>query len=142
MDQGADKEGREGTRDAAAIRHVLVVEDEQYFATMLATFLELDGFTVLGPAPSVIEALSLIDAAPKIDCAVLDIDLNGEASYPVADALVGRRIPFLFLTGFDREVVPEKYARFDMRQKPVEALQLSRSLNDLLRQRERSSSSA
>ena len=118
--------------ESEANRYVLVVEDEEYFATMLAAFLELDGFTVLGPAATVDAALTLIESAGHIDCAVLDIDLHGDVSYPVADALVEHHIPFLFLSGCDRGSVPEKYAQFAMRQKPVEALQLSRSLSELL----------
>ena len=37
--------------------------------------------------------------AEAIDAAVLDINLNGQKNYPVADALAARRVPFVFSTG-------------------------------------------
>jgi CheY-like chemotaxis protein len=114
------------------VRQVLVVEDEYFLASMLALSLQLDGFRVVGPAGSVPQALALLEKHRHVDCAVLDLNLQGEAAYPVADTLLERRVPFLFLTGYARQIVPDKYAEVQLRQKPVEGAQLSRLLQDLL----------
>lgn len=47
----------------------------------------------------------------SIDAAVLDINLQGEAVFPVADALIERGIPFVFATGYDQSAVPAPYER-------------------------------
>ena len=69
---------------------VLIVEDELLDA----------GATVLGPVPSVSDALRLVEAAADggISAAVLDINLQGEAVGPVADRLVALGVPFVFAT--------------------------------------------
>jgi CheY-like chemotaxis protein len=114
------------------VRQVLVVEDEYFLASMLALSLELDGFRVLGPAGSVPQALALLEKHRSVDCAVLDLNLRGETSYAVADTLLERRVPFMFLTGYARQVLPEKYADVPLRQKPVEGSQLAQLLHELL----------
>jgi len=79
-------------------RRVLLVEDEAIIALDLAALLTDLGAVVVGAAHCVANALELLNKG-KIDCAVLDINLNGEPVYPVAraldldDAAVYRRIP-------------------------------------------------
>ena len=80
-------------------RRVLLVEDEAIIALDLAALLTDLGAVVVGPAHSVADALELLNEG-KIDCAVLDINLNGEPVYPVARALETRRIPFVFVTSY------------------------------------------
>ncbi|AZO56398.1 MULTISPECIES: hypothetical protein [unclassified Mesorhizobium] len=58
------------------------------------------GCGVIGPASSVKDALERIDSAP-LDGAVLDVNLNGERSFPIAEHLASRGIPFVFLAGYD-----------------------------------------
>ena len=53
------------------------------------------GCTVVGPATRVDEALKMIEIA-AIDLAVVDVNLNGQRSYPVVDALAERGVPFAF----------------------------------------------
>lgn len=75
--------------------NVLVVEDELLLAMATQTILEDAGFTVLGPARSVAEAIPYIGSA---DAAVLDINLIGETSAAVALALTACGIPFVVLS--------------------------------------------
>lgn len=64
----------------------------------------------MGPVPSVADALALLQGGPSPDLAVLDINLQGEMVYPVADALLASGIPFLFVTGYDAMEIPRAYA--------------------------------
>ena len=87
-------------------RHVLVVEDEYLLAEDLRMTLERYGAEVLGPVPSVGEAMASIADHPELDGAVLDMNLRGNMVFPVADMLVARGITFFFTTGYiDRKSV-------------------------------------
>jgi DNA-binding LytR/AlgR family response regulator len=78
---------------------VLVVEDQFLLAQSLRYALASD-FEVLGPAATCESALRIVEAG-EVDLAVLDIDLHGQSSAPVALALRERGRPLLFLTGYD-----------------------------------------
>lgn len=101
-------------------RRVLVVEDEYTLAEDVAAELERLGAMVVGPVPSVREALALLDGGPAPDAAILDINLGGELAYPVADALRRRGIPFIFATGYDASAIPPAYADVPRVEKPVD----------------------
>jgi CheY-like chemotaxis protein len=110
-------------------RRFLVVEDEYLIAVSLALALEGDGVEVVGPVGSVRDALVLVEAeGSRLDGAVLDINLHDERVYPVADALAARGVPFVFLTGYDAQVVPDAYAGVPRCEKPVSSMLLSRML--------------
>jgi CheY-like chemotaxis protein len=86
---------------ALAGRRVLVVEDEPLVALELATALEEAGCEVVGPATSLAEALDLARAqAHRLDAAVLDANLHGHSSRPVADILAGHRVKVIYVTGY------------------------------------------
>ena len=108
-------------------RRILLVEDEMLIACMLGDMLAELGCAVIGPAARVAQALAVIEAE-IIDAAVLDISLNQELSYPVADALIARRIPFLFSTGYDRSRVWPGYQSLPMLQKPFHLRELTKVL--------------
>lgn len=80
-------------------RKVLVVEDEPMIAMLIEDMLIDLGCTVIGPAMGLAEGLELADT-PELDAAVLDVNLNGQRSYGLADALATRGIPVLFATGY------------------------------------------
>lgn len=71
--------------------------------------LERAGAIVVGPAPSVGKALRLIDGGAVIDAAVLDVNLGDENSFPVAEVLRARAVPFLFATGYDSADIPDEW---------------------------------
>ena len=84
-------------------RRVLVVEDEALVAMMMEDGLLDAGAEIVGPACSVGEALEIIErTAPDggLSVAVLDINLEGAAVFPVADCLAARGVPFVFCTGY------------------------------------------
>ena len=97
-----------GHRDLRG-KAVLVVEDEFMIAMDYAMYLEAMGATVVGPVSSVPQALAMLREQP-IDAAVLDIDLQGTKAFMVADALMERRIGFVFASGYDDIVIPERFS--------------------------------
>lgn len=78
-------------------RHILVVEDEVMIQMFIEDILAGQGAS-FASAPSVACALALIDTQ-AFDAALLDVSLHGNKSYPVAEALEARGIPFAFSTG-------------------------------------------
>jgi CheY-like chemotaxis protein len=103
---------------------ILVVEDDFLAADAIQDLLEASGCEIVGPAAGVATALELI-ARTVLDGAVLDINLGGELSFPVAAALIERDIPFLFLTGYDDLVVPPQYRGMRRLEKPTDMRQLA-----------------
>jgi CheY-like chemotaxis protein len=80
-----------------------VVEDEMLVAWLLEAILCDLGCSVVGPTSSVDQApLAVLDAQP-IDAALLDVNLNGQKSFPVADVLAVRAVPFSFSTGYHKD---------------------------------------
>lgn len=112
-------------------RRVLVVEDEMIVAWLLEDMLADLGCAVVGPAARVNQALAMLDAE-AIDAAVLDVNLNGQMSYPVADALAARGVPFVFSTGYNKDSLPNSYQSFLVLQKPFDRLKLGVTLAKLL----------
>jgi hypothetical protein len=51
---------------------------------------------------------------------VLDVNLDGEVVYPVADAVVERGLPFVFVTGYSAEGIDRRFAQVPVLQKPIE----------------------
>jgi DNA-binding NtrC family response regulator len=113
-------------------RHILVVEDEMIVAWVMEEMLAIFGCEVVGPAARVHQALAMAEAE-AIDAAVLDVNLNGQKSFPVADALAARGVPFAFTTGYGKHSLPDSYRRFPMLQKPFTRLQLADTITKLLR---------
>lgn len=97
---------REGSPGISG-RRLLVVEDEYLIAWDLAAWLESKGVEVIGPVPSVADALEALEVESLPDAAVLDINLGEEQVFPVADALRAAHVPFVFLSGYDAKVIPE-----------------------------------
>jgi CheY-like chemotaxis protein len=116
-------------------RRVLVVEDEMMVAWLLEDMLGDLGYAVVGPASRVNQALALLDAE-AIDAAVLDVNLNGQKSYPVAAALAARHVPFVFSTGYHKDSLTDGYKGFPALQKPIERAKLAEALAKLLTPKE------
>jgi CheY-like chemotaxis protein len=116
-------------------RRVLVVENEMIVAWLLEDMLADLGCAVVGPAARVNQALAMIDAE-AIDVAVLDINLNGQMSYSLADALAARGVPFVFSTGYDKDSLLDGYRTFPVLQKPFHRSELGDTLAKLLTPKE------
>ncbi len=115
------------TRTSLKGKRILVVEDEYFIAKSLAQDLQRAGAEILGPVPTVAEALQLIGVG-LFDAAVLDVNLRGEMAYPIADALTERRVPFVLATGYSADALPARYASVPRCDKPVDADALAAAL--------------
>jgi CheY-like chemotaxis protein len=93
------------------------------------------GCVVIGPATRVDYALAMIRAG-SLDAVVLDLNLNGQRSYPVAEALLARGLPFVFSTGYAREALPDPFRDCPVLQKPFHQSELRDALAGLLLQKE------
>lgn len=98
-------------------RRIMVVEDEYFVASDLKRALLADGAEVVGPTGDVTSGLALADAR-EIDAAVLDVNLEGADSYPIAEVLRARGVPFVFVTGYDAWAMPEQYREVPRLGKP------------------------
>ena len=116
-------------------RRILLVEDEIFVVWLLEDMLADLGCAVVGPASSVDQALAMIDAE-AIDAAVIDVNLNGQMSYPIADALAARGVPFVFSTGYDKETLLDAYRSLPVLQKPFHRSELSDTFSKLLASKE------
>lgn len=87
---------------------VLVVEDEFLIAAALCDMLQDSGAVIVGPAATVEQAIKLLQESP-VDAALLDMNLNGQWSDPVAEDLQQRRTPFVFTTGYGVNPRAEKF---------------------------------
>jgi CheY-like chemotaxis protein len=102
-------------------RRILLVEDEYLIAMEMERWLQDAGAEVVGPVPSVEQALDAIEEVNgALDAAVLDINLShGELVYPVADRLKELGVPYLFATGDVRVVSDQTYREQPRLEKPV-----------------------
>ncbi len=111
---------------------VLIVEDESLVAMLVEDCLVDMGYEVVGPAGTVDAALGLVEQT-TFDVAVLDVNLAGTQSFPVAEALEARGIPYLFLTGYDKFSIPESFRHRYGLQKPFRMRALKDALDTLQR---------
>jgi CheY-like chemotaxis protein len=112
---------------ASAHRRALVVEDEIMIRMLLEDMLGDLGYDVAGAAGGLDEAMALARDA-DIDVAILDVNLNGNPVYPVADILAKRGVPFIFSTGYGEQGLPDAYRGCPMLQKPFQMENLERAL--------------
>jgi DNA-binding response OmpR family regulator len=85
------------------------------------------GYEVIGIAADLRRALALARDS-VFDFAVLDINLAGDMSFPVADVLRERGIPFLFVSGYTSAGVPEAYRNEPRLGKPLRTSDLAAAI--------------
>jgi CheY-like chemotaxis protein len=113
------------------VQRILIVEDEPLIAMMLEDFLDVLGKQLAGQADTVADALSLIDRG-GIDAAILDVNLRGgEQSWPIADALAARNVPFVFATGGSQEGLIEAHRMRPTLAKPFTMDGVAKALDSL-----------
>ena len=116
------------TATTFAGQRILLVEDDFYIAEDMTFQLEAGGAKVVGPVASVGAAIGLIEQTERIDGAVVDVNLQGVMSWPIADALFRRGVPFVFATGYDRAFIPERYAGVSCCEKPCNFHMIGKAL--------------
>lgn len=107
---------------------VLLVEDNYLIAMLMTDVLRSFGCDIVGPVASVDDALEKVKSA-ELDAAVLDINVIGGSSAPIAEELSERGVPYLFVTGYGSPKVLSEGLRQKLRlNKPVDERTLKLSL--------------
>jgi DNA-binding response OmpR family regulator len=86
-------------RDALAGLRILIVEDEFLVALLVEEMLRDLRCEIVGPVSSLEEAVATV-RQNRLDGALLDANLNGKNSFPVADELSAHDVPFILVTGY------------------------------------------
>ncbi|HEY5167246.1 MAG TPA: response regulator [Pseudolabrys sp.] len=119
------------TDTTKAIPRVLVVEDEYLIRMLLEDMLADLGYCIAAAVGTVAEATDLA-ANGQFNVAILDVNLDGQEIYPVAEILAKRGLPFIFVTGYGKGSLSEPYSGRPALQKPFQAEQLKTALAGLL----------
>jgi two-component system, chemotaxis family, sensor kinase Cph1 len=118
--------------DATRARRLLVVEDDAFVRGDIGERLEAAGYEIAHSASTLAEAIKLADRT-AIDGAVLDINLGEVVSFPVAEKLAGRGIPFVFMTGYRHDDVDmSRFADAPVVSKPCPIGDLEKALEQAL----------
>ncbi len=119
-------------QDIPARRKVLLVEDSPLIAMSLETLFEDMDWEMQGPATRLEEALKLAETTDA-DIALLDVNLDGEMSWAVADVLKARGVPFVFATGYDgASMLPDAHCDARLVSKPFQITELEVLLREMV----------
>jgi CheY-like chemotaxis protein len=110
---------------------IFVVEDEYLIRMLLEDMLADLGYAMAGTAGSLSEAIALAKTV-ELDLAILDVNIEGEEIFPVADILIGRGKPFVFVTGYGGQALPDAYRARPTLQKPFQTEDLKATLAALM----------
>jgi CheY-like chemotaxis protein len=115
----------------AAAPQILVVEDEYLIRMLLEDMLDELGYRVAAAVGNIAEAQQHASAT-AFQAAILDVNVDGQEIYPVADVLAERGVPFVFVTGYGESSLPERFRGRPALQKPFQADRLKTTLEKLL----------
>jgi CheY-like chemotaxis protein len=110
---------------------VLLVEDEAMIAMLVEDMLEDLGHDLAAVATRLEEALALT-RSEVFDVAILDLNLGGVLTYPVADVLRDKGVPFIFATGYGSGGLKEAYADLPTLHKPFNQEALGQAITAAL----------
>ena len=103
---------------------VMIVEDEVLVSMMLEENLKDLGYDIVAVSDRLDDAMSKASNVVA-DIAVLDVNLAGKLSYPVAGVLRSRGIPFIFATGYGTKGLPQEFSDCLVLAKPYSQRQLA-----------------
>ena len=110
---------------------VLIVEDDAIIAMMVEDLLQDFGCEVVATVARMEAAVEQARTLP-LDFAMLDVNLGGEETFPVADILIERGVPFIFATGYGAHVASGRYEGALTLQKPYESRALREAVTQAL----------
>ena len=108
-------------------KRILIVEDEAMLAFTLSDELDELGCKTVGPFTTLGEAMQAVRDL-EFDAAIVDVNLAGQFVYPLADDLIARGVPFVFLTGYARSTLPDRLQGCPHLLKPYSLVLLEREL--------------
>jgi DNA-binding NarL/FixJ family response regulator len=97
---------------------VLVLEDETLVSMMVEDMLADLECEVIGPFARLDQAMAGVEGAGHIDVALLDVNLGREQSFPLAEVLKEKGVPFVFTTGYDDSGIPDVWRSRPALRKP------------------------
>jgi CheY-like chemotaxis protein len=111
----------------------LLVEDELLVSLHIVELVEDAGFNVVGPAARLADAVRLAQSEPHLVLGILDVNLAGEKSWPVARVLKAMRVPFVFVTGYFQAHadLPNDLDGAPFLSKPLDPLHFRRTIKEL-----------
>jgi CheY-like chemotaxis protein len=112
-------------------RRIFVVEDESVITMLLEDMFEELNCKVVSLASRFQDALDKAKTL-SFELAILDVNLNGQRTFPIAEALVERGLPFVFATGYGAAAVPENFRDAPVLQKPFRLADLERAVRRAL----------
>jgi CheY-like chemotaxis protein len=112
---------------------VMIVEDEPLIAMAMEMLVEDAGGQPTGMHATLKEALAAVESEPRIDVALLDCNLGKEPSWPVAEALAKRNVPFAFTSGQGIRDMDPRFANRPVFAKPIDEEKLKRFLRQYSR---------
>lgn len=124
--------GRTNVPMASSSLQILVVEDESLVAMMIEDMLTDLGHKVVATSGRMPDASRLVSNA-SADLVILDVNLNGEETYPLANSLAAREIPFIFATGYGSSGIKAEWSDVPVLQKPFQSRELAEAINLAIR---------
>jgi CheY-like chemotaxis protein len=116
-------------KTARSSLQILVVEDESIVAMMIEDMLEDLGHKVIATSGRMPDASKLVSDV-SADLAILDVNLNGEETFPLAHSLAARAIPFIFATGYGSFGIKAEWSGVPVLQKPFQSRELAEALSN------------
>jgi DNA-binding response OmpR family regulator len=120
-----------GTDNARDGPRVFLVEDEFLVSLSLEQDLSEGGYTVVGPFAD-LQSARQAAASETFDLALLDVNVNGERIYPLADELAARGVPIVLLTGYGVMDLPERFRAWPRVAKPHSTALLLKEIERVL----------
>lgn len=111
---------------------ILVIEDDVLIAMEISDALETAGFEVVDLCHTVAQALDCLAQPGCCDAGVLDANLRSESAQPVANALKELRVPFVVVSGYSSQQLPDGLAAAPLLTKPLRTDDLITQLRHIL----------
>jgi CheY-like chemotaxis protein len=113
------------------LHKILIVEDCPILSMEMEMICLGAGYQVVGPASTLMDGLQMA-TNHEFDVAILDVELVGEQSFPIAAMLLAKGIPFLFCTGCSKEIIPDHFQHALYLSKPVDDIMVLQALSEAL----------
>lgn len=115
-------------RNAGAPLPILIVEDEYLIAADLEAQIKDDGGKVVRLALSIDAAREELENRNDIAGVILDVNVAGETTFGLADALTEAGLPFVFFTGYRSISIPDRFIGVPRIPKPASWRELKKAL--------------
>lgn len=106
---------------------ILVIDDEPMICMLLTDYIEELGHQVMGKAYSTVEALRFL-SNQEPELAILDVNLAGQSSEPVAEACAIKGVPVIIMTGYNGDSLPESLRDYPVLAKPFDVRALGKMI--------------